>query len=221
MLSLSGFLLVCLWGGWVAVDTTSLGQIMISRPLVAATVAGALLGDPAAGAAIGLVLEAFNLMVLPVGASRYPEAGPASVVAGAGYALFATPGALLTCVVFSLAYERVGGETVRALRQFNTHIALTPDSRSDPANVQRQHLVALSLDWLRGTALVALGLAGLVWLLPWVAAHWMLPDNVVRVAVAAGVAGALAATLQLFRGGNRVLLFAAGVGAGLLLGVFR
>ena len=70
------YLLLVAWGGLVAVDGTSCGQFMISRPFAAATVAGLLAGDALMGATAGVVLEAFHLAVLPVGAARYPEGGP-------------------------------------------------------------------------------------------------------------------------------------------------
>lgn len=59
-----------LWGTAVALDLVSVPQVMITRPLVAGTVAGVILGDPAAGAAVGAILELFALDLLPVGAAR-------------------------------------------------------------------------------------------------------------------------------------------------------
>ena len=56
---------------------------MISRPLVAGAVAGWLAGDVEAGLRIGVLLELFALDVLPIGAVRYPDYGPATVVAAA------------------------------------------------------------------------------------------------------------------------------------------
>src|SRR5258706_4918532 len=55
---------------------------MVSRPMVAATVAGAFIGRPPAGLLIGVVLEMIALDTLPFGASRYPEWGSAGVVCG-------------------------------------------------------------------------------------------------------------------------------------------
>src|SRR5690606_11581742 len=52
-----------------------------SRPLVAATVTGALAGAVELGLLVGAVLELYALDVMPVGASRYPDLGAASVPA--------------------------------------------------------------------------------------------------------------------------------------------
>jgi len=63
------------------VDLVSLPQMMIARPLVAGTVAGAILGDVQTGLKVGVVFELLQYDILPVGAVRYPEYGPATVAA--------------------------------------------------------------------------------------------------------------------------------------------
>ena len=122
-------------GGLLALDGTSVAQLMVSRPFVAATLGGVLAGRPAEGMAVGLVLEALHLAVLPVGASRYPEGGPAAVAAGAVYAAAHAPpataqAALLVAVLLALALEWAGGRTVAALRQFNVRFAGAPAKRT-------------------------------------------------------------------------------------------
>ena len=69
------------WGIVVALDLVSGPQALLSRPLVAGTVAGLIAGDLEAGLRVGMLLELFALDVLPVGASRYPDYGPATVAA--------------------------------------------------------------------------------------------------------------------------------------------
>lgn len=64
-------------GGLVAMltglDRTAVGQIMISRPIVAAPLAGLVLGDLAAGLAVGLMTELLWLTRIPVGAAIPPD----------------------------------------------------------------------------------------------------------------------------------------------------
>ena len=72
------------WGIVVGGDLVSGPQGLFARPLVAGTVAGALTGDIETGLRVGALLELFAFDVLPVGASRYPDYGPATV---AGVAL--------------------------------------------------------------------------------------------------------------------------------------
>jgi len=76
-------LLLALLGGLLALESTSVGQLMLSRPLVAGTLTGWVMGSAAAGFAVGTILEVYLLVSLPVGASRYPEGGLATVIAAA------------------------------------------------------------------------------------------------------------------------------------------
>src|ERR671933_420064 len=75
-----------LLGALLGLDTVSFPQAMFSRPLVAATLGGALLGAPLEGLLVGATLELIALETLPFGASRYPEWGSAAVVGGALFA---------------------------------------------------------------------------------------------------------------------------------------
>ena len=69
------------WATLVGLDLASVLQGLFNRPLVAGAVAGAIIGDPEAGLRIGAALELFALDVLPIGASRYPDYGAATVAA--------------------------------------------------------------------------------------------------------------------------------------------
>src|SRR5918997_423225 len=97
--------ILVLLGAVLGLDVVSFPQAMISRPIVAATVAGAFVGEPSSGLLIGVVLELIALDTLPLGASRYPEWGSASVVGGALFAANAafTPGAMAIAVLGTLA----------------------------------------------------------------------------------------------------------------------
>lgn len=210
-------------GGLLALDATSVGQVMVSRPLVAATLGGLLAGRPAQGLAVGIVLEALHLAVLPVGASRYPEGGPAAAVAGVAYAAqppaFGGSAALLVAVLFALALEWIGGRTVVWLRQCNARFAGAPAGEITPGGLARRHGIPVALDFLRGAVLTLAGVLALDAILgvtdvrgfPDVAA-----DTVVRLAAAAGIASAL----RLF-GRAHYPLFVAGVAAGALVAWLR
>ena len=63
-------LLLLIWGMFVGLDLVSLPQMMIARPLVAGTVAGAILGDIPTGLKLGVVFELLQFDILPVGAVR-------------------------------------------------------------------------------------------------------------------------------------------------------
>lgn len=210
-------LLLGLLGGLLALDATSLGQFMLSRPLVAAGLAGMVMGNPHAGIVVGVLLEAIHLAVLPVGAARYPEAGPAAVAAAGAYAgaTSTQPVALLASVVFMLAWGWVGGRSVEALRRWNARVAVPPEGPVDPGTVERIHARAMALDFVRGVGVTLVGvlvLGTLLETLGWIPFRepWTHP------ALALSAAAALASSLRLF-GRRRLPLFVAGAAAGALL----
>jgi len=196
---------LALWGALVGLDATAFPQAMISRPLVAATLTGLLLGRPLEGAVLGAILETFALPILPIGAARYPETGTAAVAATAAYAA-ATPDfhlpALLLATLFALAWEHAAGASVTLLRRLNERLAGTLPDRpaAGPRDIERRHLAALSLDALRGATTTLLGaLAGSL-LLRTFAAGWTLHPTAPAAALAAATTAMLAAALHLFGG---------------------
>ena len=208
-------LMLALFGGLVAIDGTSFGQFMISSPLVSATLGGAIVGDPFHGALIGGILEAFHLSVLPVGAAKYPEGGPASVAGGAVFATsdFAASTLLLTLVLV-LGLEWIGGGSVRLLRRLNVHIVHQPGGGDLSArSLERRQLGAIGIDFLRGMVLVVAGILALATLLPSLASSWGLGEQIPQILLSAVVAGLLASTYRSF--GDRRWMAAAGAAAGL------
>jgi PTS system mannose-specific IIC component len=153
-----------LLGGVLGLDVVSFPQAMISRPIVAATLGAAFVGDAASGLLIGVVLELIALDTLPLGASRYPEWGSASVVGGALFASHAAhpPGALAIAVLATLASAWIGGWTMVKLRGQNARWArhrrdaITAGSRGAVIGLQ---LLGLTADLLRGALFTALAYA--------------------------------------------------------------
>ncbi|HEV2147803.1 MAG TPA: PTS sugar transporter subunit IIC [Longimicrobiaceae bacterium] len=214
-------LLLVLFGGVVAVDATSLGQFMLSRPVVAATLAGWIAGSPEHGALLGLFLEAFHLTVLPVGAARYPEGGPAAVAAAGAYAGTSHSfSGLLVVLIFAMLWERVAGVTVQELRQLNVRLSPPPGRESvRSGRLERRHLLAMGADFARGMVLVGVGTVLVGWVLQ--EGFFLLPHgSVARLALGVVLAGSLGAVFRLF-GRSRVALLAAGAGVGVLALVLR
>ena len=206
---------LALLGGWVAVDGTSFGQFMFSRPLVASTIAGAIVGNPVAGAVVGVILEAFHLGVLPVGAARYPEAGPAATVAGAAYASsVGRPHTLMAVLAFALLWEWICGESILRMRHANVRI-LSAAAPGDDHTLERRHLMATALDFVRGMVLVLLGWIGLAALRAVADRYWGLAESYADLAVHVTLVVLLAGSLRLFAG--RIPWFVAGIGCGFLL----
>jgi len=148
-------------GAVLGLDVVSFPQAQVSRPLVAATAAGAFLGNPLAGVLAGATLELIALETLPFGASRYPEWGSASVVAGALYAERGEQvvGGLTTAVLAGLATAWIGGWTMVELRKLNArwarqHLAtLAAGSRRTVVGLQ---VAGLTADLVRGGLLTLL-----------------------------------------------------------------
>ena len=209
------------WGTLVGVDLVSLPQMMIARPLVAGTIAGAILGDIPTGLKLGVVFELLQYDILPVGAVRYPEYGPATVAAVAtAHASSGVLGLGLGALV-GLVTGLLGGVTINVLRRVNSRIvhaaALTLES-GEPKALVRLHVGALLRDALRAALVTSVGLV-----LAWLARPLLggvlsergavlLAVAVVATALAAGAAG----TLRLVGRGPTLAWFAAGLGAGIV-----
>jgi PTS system mannose-specific IIC component len=209
------------WGTLVGVDLVSLPQMMIARPLVAGTIAGAILGDVPTGLTLGIVFELLQYDILPVGAVRYPEYGPATIAAVAtAHSSTGVLGIGLGAVV-GLVTALVGGVTIHLLRRYNSgvvHEATPLLETGDPGALVRLHVGALLRDGLRALLVTALGL-GLAWAArPLLAGALTLRDAtlIAVAAVAAALAAGAAGTLRLVGRGPGLAWFAVGLGGGAL-----
>ena len=209
------------WGTLVGVDLVSLPQMMIARPLVAGTVAGAILGDIPTGLKLGVVFELLQYDILPVGAVRYPEYGPATVAAVAtAHASAGVLGLGLGALV-GLVTGLLGGVTINVLRRVNSrivHAAASELEAGDPRALVRVHIGGLLRDGLRAAVVTVVGLV-LAWLarpllggVLTVRGAVLLAVAVVATALAAGAAG----TLRLVGRGPTLAWFAAGLGGGIV-----
>lgn len=155
---------VALLGALIGLDFVSFPQAMISRPLVSATAAGALLGRPADGLLAGVVLELIALETLPFGAARYPEWGSAGVVGGAVYASQppGSAGALPVAVLAALATAMLSGRSMVLLRQADAaRIRSVRDevARGSVAAVNSVQIFGLTADLVRGFLVTLLAFA--------------------------------------------------------------
>jgi len=208
------------WGTLVGVDLVSLPQMMIARPLVAGAVAGAILGDIPTGLKLGVVFELLQYDILPVGAVRYPEYGPATVAAVAtAHASAGVLGLGLGALV-GLVTGLFGGVTINVLRRVNSRIIHAAAARlesGDPGALVRVHVGGLLRDALRAAVVTGFGLV-LAWLARprlggalSVRGAVLLAVAVVGTALAAGAAG----TLRLVGRGPNLAWFAAGLAGGI------
>ncbi|HET6761684.1 MAG TPA: PTS sugar transporter subunit IIC [Gemmatimonadaceae bacterium] len=196
-MSLLEALPIALLGALLGLDVVSFPQAMVSRPIVAATLAGAFIGHAPAGLLIGVVLELIALDTLPFGASRYPEWGSAGVVGGA---LFAAqppgmPGALSVSLLAALLTASISGWSMVVLRRIiaarleRTRDLIEAGSRDALLSL---HLSGMTMDLLRGALVTTLGMIVFSPLVRAIVAIWgsdSAPSRAVVVVIAAIVAG--------------------------------
>jgi PTS system mannose-specific IIC component len=224
----SDLALLVLLGAVLGLDVVSFPQAQWSRPLVAATLAGALMGQAMNGLLLGAAVELIALETLPVGASRYPEWGSAAVVGGALFARVGGqgPGAVSLAVLATLATAWVGGWTMVLLRRLNGVVArrarpaLARGSRQAVAGVQ---LFGLAADFVRGGLLTLAAFAVFHPVMEASIALWGSDPRISRaVVVGLCTAVAAAAVWKLFHGTDYArLLFIGGLVGGLSLLALR
>jgi PTS system mannose-specific IIC component len=221
---IDAFLALGLLGAVLGLDTVSFPQAMLSRPLVAATLGGAMAGSALDGLIIGAALELIALETLPFGASRYPEWGSASVVGGALFASVPSQpaGSSALAIIAALATAWVGGWTMVKLRQLNarwaSHSQKALDAGARGAVIGLQ-LRCVTADLLRGFLLTVGAIAVFAPLTEASLALWTIDARISR-GVAVGVATAVAAgaAWKLFHGSIPARwLFAAGLAVGVAL----
>jgi mannose/fructose/N-acetylgalactosamine-specific phosphotransferase system component IIC len=219
-------LILLLWGTLVGLDLVSVPQMMIARPLVAGGIAGALLGDVKTGVELGVLFELFQYDILPVGAVRYPEYGPATIAAvSAAHAAAGTLGLGLGAFV-GLITAMVGGLSLDVVRRLNSravHRAGTALEAGDARVLERLHAASILRDAARAAVVTAVGLV-----LAQVARDYLaggLPSRGVALLNVAAVGAALAAgtagTLRLVGRGAGLRWFAAGVLGGTVIAWLR
>lgn len=145
-------------GGLLALDGVSFPQLMISRPLISGTIGGALMGEIEGGMLVGAVLELLSLRHPPYGAAKYPDTGPAGLVAGAAYgaAGAASIEALVAALIGGWAAGWAGSYAGHARRKLNGRLVADPDAlAADPRSLERRVVAALVIDVGRGALVTA------------------------------------------------------------------
>jgi len=137
---------------------------MISRPLVAGTLAGWLFGEPGTGLLLGGVLEMIYLDALPVGAARFPDCGLAAVV-GCGtlaiagrHGLETGAGVWLLALMLALLTGLLGGMTIAWLRRRNAWLparTLADLERGKMRSIEVHQFLGLASSFARGVVVTA------------------------------------------------------------------
>lgn len=232
--SLLLLLVLLLWGTWVGLDLVSGPQAMFSRPIVAGSVTGILVGlvlpqVPLFGALptgliIGSVLELYALDVLPIGAARYPDYGPATVSAVYAGLDWRPEIGLGVAVGVGLMTAVLGGWSMQLVRRANAAAIqrrAAALAAGDLGAIRALQWGGVRRDIARSAGMTAAGLVlGLV--------VWPLvppgSDNLLWlsvVAVGGGLAAALGGAIRSAGRTRRLAWVAAGLACGGLLAWWR
>lgn len=225
MPELSALPLLVVWGTLVGLDLVSVPQAMIARPLVAGTVAGWLAGDAEAGLRVGLLLELFALDVLPVGASRYPDYGPATVGAAAFAAVAGGwESSLGIAAAIAVVVALIGDWSLfrlrhRIARDIQAHAAALAAGDSGAIRALQRRSVARDALRSFGLTMLALGLGV-------AATRWLSLDIgtarlLSMVAIGCGLAAMAGGAIRSAGRGARVRWLAIGAGCGVALVLLR
>ncbi len=226
--------LLLLWGTIVGLDLVTVPQSMVSRPLVAGAVTGLIVSlvQPGVysvsplgtGLMVGAVLELYALDVLPFGASRYPDYGPATVAAVYAALGWRPELGLGASVGVGLLIAVLGGWLMQMMRRANAaaiqrRAAALSAGESDAIRALQWGGVRRDIVRSAGVTLTGLMVATIIWpLLPPGSENfrWL-----TLVAVAGGIAAAIGGAIRSAGRTRRLAWAAAGLGAGVLLVVLR
>jgi PTS system mannose-specific IIC component len=139
----SDLVIFSLIGGAVYADTHAVGQVGISMPLVAATLAGAVLGNLTLGLTMGILLQLPYLIEVPVGGAKISISSVGAFVA-AGMAILLARSfplrpnmVLMASVIAGIA---IGWATIPLqdrLRRWNLYLTKRADLAAERGNVSR------------------------------------------------------------------------------------
>lgn len=212
-----------LWAALTGVDLVAWPQQLFSRPVVAASGAGLLLGDLEAGFRVGVLLELFALEVLPIGAVKYPDYAGASVagtVVAAGNPWTETLGA---AVILSLSLAMISQPLIDYGRRANAravHRLAGELEHGNAAVLARLQHGGLLREFLRAVLTGVVGVAAAVMLRNAIPGTPLAAQPLALLAVAGGAAAGLHGMVRIAGQGDRTLWLAAGAVVGFTMVLF-
>jgi len=160
-----------LLAGVAALDASAAFQVMIGQPVVCGWAAGLIAGQPALGLASGVLLQLLWSRLNPVGATAYPDVGPATVagvtvasrLASGGPRWTPAPGdllppaelvpSLLAGLLVALLAGMLGSALTVRERRGNARLAAVADRAARAgsfAGVERANATGAARAFLRG-----------------------------------------------------------------------
>lgn len=114
-----GWALLLLWSGLCSADQRAAGARQIHQPIVAASIAGLLAGDPGRAFLVGLWLQLVWAAPMPVGGAMLPDSGAAAVAGAIAAVLLPGSGGLFIAILAALAWASLSIPWERRLRAGN------------------------------------------------------------------------------------------------------
>ncbi len=220
-------LLASLWGGIVALDTTAVLQIMVSRPMVACSIIGLILGNFQLGFTIGILLELLYISELPVGGANFAESNVGSAAAAAIAILtvrqfpdrvnIIIAGSLLLAAIISWC----GGKLVRLMRRINSRVydSILKKELITPWHINLGQFYGITLAFMLGFSCVFLSALVFAGISPMILEQAPLKvDQIMHPAIGGLLAAGCIFLVHLFwTQGERRRLLAVGVVIGVIL----
>lgn len=162
---LTDLIIISIFGGFVAIDTAAGWQLMFSQPLVACTLIGVFLGNPATGFLVGILFQLPWLAEIPAGGTHTSE-GNVGSLAGAGLAIHLLQNQvnteniiLVIAILWGVLVGWIGGKLVNSMRKRNVFFLYRADRAADKANIKRislLHIGGVSHAFLTGFTLLGI-----------------------------------------------------------------
>lgn len=145
-------------GALAGADRTAVGQTMLAHPVLAATITGMVLGDPATGLRVGVTLWMLSCAALPIGSTRAVDWTSAAVVVVALAVAFEGAAARGLALALAPPIAWAGGAGIDSLRDFSARRIEALRTAPEPASLrryEREHLFLTALHPLRAGLTVA------------------------------------------------------------------
>ncbi len=149
-------------GGIIGLDTTAAWQVLISHPIIACPLIGAVFGEPQLGLFFGIIFELIWLYYVPSGGAKFPEGNIGSFV-GLMTALslqkdsdFSEPWIILLACIYAVLVAYIFGLTVDRMRQYNNRLIEKADQFAEEGNIhglERVHLSGVMMTYVHSAVL--------------------------------------------------------------------
>ena len=162
------YLALLLIAGFVAMDTTSGPQVLVSEPIVTCSALGLLFGNPEMGLMLGIIFQLLWIGYLPLGGERSPDNNMAAFISSAslfsaaeifGFEGIAMRAAMIPIMLYSVFIGVIGLHIRNFERRINglyTETLLSGFERGENPSIMWRHFAGISSAFLKGIIMALL-----------------------------------------------------------------